>query len=150
MATRRSYKTDVSFLRAISISAVGTRRVFENLEQQGLQPIELERGSMSFKIWKAIKIKRIRVPDILCLRSGCRVESRAKTKLEITMSHSFSNSERGWDHGLEDEDFIAFVGCHQVSDKPTDWQADQLGNWKEIIPPKTIPLSLGSRGKRRH
>lgn len=126
MGTRRSFKTDASFLRAISIGAVGTRRVFEDLQQQKQQPIELERGSMSFKIWKAIKIKRIRVPDILCLGNGWRVESRAKTKLEITMSHSFSNLERGWDYGLEDRDYVALVKCRQVSEEPTDWQADDL------------------------
>jgi hypothetical protein len=132
MGVRRSFKTDTSFLRAISIGAVGTRRVFEDLRRQGQEPIELERGSMSFKIWKAIKIKRIRVPDILCLSTGCRVESRAKTKLEITMSHSLSNVERGWDYGLEDSDYVALVKCHQVSDEPTDWQADDLVQYVSV------------------
>jgi HEAT repeat protein len=132
MGFRRSFKTDTSFLRAISIGAVGTQQVFENLEQQGQQPIELERGSMSFKIWKAIKIKRIRVPDILCLATGWRVESRAKTNLEITMSHSFSTPERGWDYGLEDSDYVALVKCWQVSEEPTDWQADDLVQYVSV------------------
>jgi hypothetical protein len=85
VANRRSYKSDVSFLEKISIGAVGTHRVYEDLRQQGHIPIELERGSMSFKIWKAIKIKRIRVPDILCIDCGRRVESRAKTRLQISI-----------------------------------------------------------------
>jgi hypothetical protein len=126
MANRRSYKTDESFLEKISIGAVGTRRVFDDLFQQGHNPIELERGSMSFKIWKTIKIKRIRVPDILCINCGRRIESRAKTKLEISMSHSFSNQERGWDYGLEDDDFVALAVCQRAGNKPVDWEADNL------------------------
>lgn len=87
MANRRSFKSDVSFLEKISIGATGTKKVFENLKSLGHAPIELERGSMSFKIWKGIKIKRVRVPDILCVKCGKRVESRAKTNLAISMSH---------------------------------------------------------------
>jgi hypothetical protein len=126
VANRRSYKSDVSFLEKISIGAVGTHRVYEDLRQQGHTPIELERGSMSFKIWKAIKIKRIRVPDILCIDCGRRVESRAKTSLQISMSHSLSDSERGWDYGLEDDDFVALVVCQRAGDRPVDWKADEL------------------------
>ena len=81
---------------------------------------------MSFKIWKNIKIKRIRVPDILCVACGRRVESRAKTTFEISMSHSLSDPERGWDYGLNDSDFVALVICKRVSDRPIDWRADEL------------------------
>ncbi|NPV76302.1 MAG: HEAT repeat domain-containing protein [Anaerolineae bacterium] len=126
MANRRSFKTDISFLEKISIGAIGTRRVFDDLIRQGHQPLELERGSMSYKIWKAIKIKRIRVPDLLCVDCGRRTESRAKTKLEITMSHSFSDPERAWDHGLEDNDLVALVVCHKSGSQPIDWIADEL------------------------
>lgn len=87
-----SFKTDESFLQKIAMGAIGTKRTFQNLEAQGHRPIELERGSMSYKIWKNIKIKRVRVPDILCLRCGHRVESRAKTRMEIAMSHSRSRA----------------------------------------------------------
>lgn len=126
MANRRSFKSDVSFLEKISMGAIGTHRVFEHLRNQGHNPLELERGSMSFKIWKNIKIKRIRVPDILCVACGRRVESRAKTSLEISMSHSLSDPERGWDYGLNDSDFVALVVCRRVGDKPTDWLAHEL------------------------
>ena len=126
MANRWAFKSDVSFLEKISMGAVGTHRVFEHLRAQGHNPLELERGSMSFKIWKNIKIKRIRVPDILCVACGRRVESRAKTTLEISMSHSLSDPERGWDYGLNDSDFVALVICRRVSDRPIDWQADEL------------------------
>ena len=102
MANRRAFKSDVSFLEKISM------------------------GSMSFKIWKNIKIKRIRVPDILCVACGRRVESRAKTTFEISMSHSLSDPERGWDYGLHDSDFVAMVICNRVGDRPVDWRADEL------------------------
>jgi hypothetical protein len=114
----RAFKTNESFLEKIAIGATGTRRAFADLERQGHDPLELERGSMSFKIWKAIKIKRVRVPDILCLNCGRRVESRAKTKLEITMSHSQSVQERGWDFGLDDDDRIALIHCTRVGPEP--------------------------------
>lgn len=126
MANRRSFKTDESFLEKLAIGAIGARAVFEALKRQGHWPIELERGSMSYKIWKQIKIKRLRVPDILCLNCGMRVEARAKTKLEISMSHSLSDPERGWDKGLADRDVIAFSLCAQSGERPVDWQASEL------------------------
>lgn len=123
MSNGRSFKSDESFLEKISIGAVGTCFVFNNLKEQGHTPVELERGSMSFKIWKNIKIKRVRVPDILCVNCGTRIESRAKTKLEITMSHSTSDPNRGWDFGLEDSDYVALVRCEKVGSAPIDWNA---------------------------
>ncbi|MFS8879273.1 hypothetical protein [Synechococcus sp. H55.11] len=57
MPNRRSFKSDESFLEKLAMGAVGARAVFENLKRQGHRPIELERGSMSYKIWKKIKIK---------------------------------------------------------------------------------------------
>jgi len=122
MVNRRSFKSDVSFLEKISMGATGTIAVFNDLRAQGHTPIELERGSRSFKIWKDIKIKRIRVPDILCIDCGKCVECRTKTKLEISMSHSQADPERGWDYGLDDNDLVAFVVCSQVGDEPIDWQ----------------------------
>ena len=121
-----AFKTDESFLEKISIGAIGTRKVFENLKANQHNPIELERGSMNYKIWKKIKIKRIRVPDILCVHCGTRIESRAKTDLQISMSHSFSDPDRGWDFGLNDSDYVALVACRKVGDRPIDWLADNL------------------------
>lgn len=126
MANRRAFKTDESFLEKISIGALGTKKVFEDLVHQGHMPIELERCSMSFKIWKTIKIKRVRVPDILCVKCATRIESRAKQKLEITMSHSFSSPERGWDFGLSDKDYIAFVKCERAGETPVAWEPSDL------------------------
>ena len=132
MANRRFYKSDESFLEKISIGAIGTHRVFEDLKRQGHSPLELERGSMSFKIWKTVKIKRIRVPDLLCVNCGRRVESRAKTTLEISMSHSLSDPERSWDSGLDDDDCVAFVSCRRIGEMPMDWQADDLVQYVSV------------------
>lgn len=128
-----SYKSDESFLEKISIGAIGTQKVFSVLRLLGHQPIELERGSMNYKIWKKIKIKRIRVPDILCVDNGIRIESRAKTNLEISMSHSVSDPERGWDFGMKDEDYVALVVCEKFGDKPIDWKADTLVQFVQIM-----------------
>jgi len=122
----RSFKSDESFLEKISIGAIGTKKVFNKLIEQGHRPIELERGSMSYKIWKSIKIKRIRVPDLLCVNCGIRIESRAKTKLEITMSHSKSDKERSWDFGLNNEDYVALVKCKKSGERPIDWEASDF------------------------
>lgn len=122
MANRRSFKTDESFLEKISIGAAGSIAVLEDLKRSGHSPIELERGSTSFKIWKNIKIKRIRVPDVLCLNCGKCVESRTKTKPEISMSHSHADPERGWDYSLNDKDYVAFVVCKKDGERPIDWK----------------------------
>lgn len=90
------------------------------LRDMGFNPIELERGSTGFKIWKKIKIKRVRVPDILCLNTGLRFESRGKTKLEISMSHSLSDPKRAWDAGMRDDDFVSIVVFEQKDDSPVD------------------------------
>jgi hypothetical protein len=113
------FKSDREFLRNVSIGAVGTRRIAAILRQGGFRIIELERYCSSNKIW-ATKIKRLRVPDLLCLDSGTRIECRAKADLKITMSHSVSNADRAWDKGLRDNDIVAFIRC-----RPTDdtWKA---------------------------
>lgn len=116
-----AFKTDESFLEKISLGAIGTQQVFHKLETLGHKPIELERGSMNYKIWKKIKIKRIRVPDIICVDNGIRIESRAKSKLEITMSHSLNDPTRGWDADLKNEDYVALIACKKGDLSPVDW-----------------------------
>lgn len=134
MAARRarSFKTDESFLEKIAIGAIGTRKVFDHLSVMGQKPVALDRGSMSFKLWKTIKIKRLRVPDILCVASGTCIESRAKTNLQISMSHSTSDPDRGWDFGLADDDFVALPVCSKVGDGPVDWEASDLVQYVRV------------------
>lgn len=113
------FKSDREFLRNVSIGAVGTRRIAAILRQSGFRIIELERYCSSNKIW-ATKIKRLRVPDLLCLGSGIRIECRAKADLKITMSHSVNNNDRAWDKGLRDNDLVAFIRCWPTGDA---WKA---------------------------
>lgn len=120
-----AFKTDDSFLQKIAMGATATRRTIQDLIVHGHDPLELERGTTSVKLWKR-KMKRLRVPDILCLRCGRRVESRGKSKLEITMSHSARNPERGWDAGLDDLDVVALVACTKTGPGPLDWRAHDV------------------------
>ena len=115
-----NFKSDDSFLRKLAVGAAGTNTTIERLRDMGFNPIELERGSTGFKIWKKIKIKRVRVPDILCLNTGLRFESRGKTKLEISMSHSLNDPKRAWDAGMRDDDNVSIVVFEQGDDSPVD------------------------------
>jgi hypothetical protein len=116
-----SFKSDDSFLQKLAVGAAGTKATINRLRELGFDPIELERGSTGYKIWKRIKIKRVRVPDILCLRSGQRFESRCKTNIEISMSHSLKDPYRAWDAGMRADDQVAVLLCEQQSDSPVDW-----------------------------
>ncbi len=115
-----NFKSDDSFLRKLAVGAAGTNSTIHLLKAMGFNPIELERGSTGFKIWKRIKIKRVRVPDILCLNTGLRFESRGKTKLEISMSHSLNDPKRAWDAGMRDDDFVSIVLFEQHDNSPID------------------------------
>ncbi|MGH9890665.1 MAG: HEAT repeat domain-containing protein [bacterium] len=111
-----AFKTDESFLEKLTMGAVGTRRVAEYLAEHGHEIVELERYTTSNKIW-SIKVKRLRLPDLLCLRCGLRVEARAKSKLEIKLSDSPNVSGREWGAGLQEEDLIALVACRTEGDE---------------------------------
>jgi len=115
-----NFKSDDSFLRKLTVGAAGTNATIARLKSMSFNPIELERGSTGFKIWKKIKIKRVRVPDILCLSTGLRFESRGKTKPEISMSHSLNDPKRAWDAGMRDDDFISIVVFEQNDDSAVD------------------------------
>ena len=114
---RLAFKPDSSFFRKIVIGAVGTRTVAANLAAYKHEIVELERGSLDTKLWKEVKRKRVRIPDLVCLRCGVRVESRAKTKPELAMSHSASEEARSWDFGMVDSDWIAFPICEAIDEK---------------------------------
>ena len=73
-----------------------------DLASHGHRFIERERGSTDTKLWKDVKRKRVRIPDLLCLNCGTRIECRAKTDLELAMSHSPTDAERAWDFGMVD------------------------------------------------
>lgn len=121
---RLSFKPDSSFFEKIALGAVGSRAVLHVLNGLGHQIAELENGSTDVKIWKDVKRKRVRIPDLVCINCGMRVESRAKRTADLSMSHSTSEAERAWDFGMVDDDAIAFPICQPVDEKT--WTAGRL------------------------
>lgn len=121
---RLALKPDSSFFRKITIGAVGSRAICNDLSLHGHEMVELERGSTETKLWKEVKRKRVRIPDLVCLRCGQRAESRAKTKAELAMSHSATDDERAWDFGMTETDLIGFPVCEAVDEKY--WSAGSL------------------------
>jgi HEAT repeat protein len=121
---RLSFKPDSSFFRKIVIGAVGARGVCSDLAGRGHEVVELERGATDTKLWKEVKRKRVRIPDLVCSRCGVRVECRTKTRPELSMSHSPTDAERAWDYGMVDGDWIAFPVC--LADKDDDWSRGAL------------------------
>lgn len=115
------FKTDTSFLRFLTMGALGVRQTINQLKADGFQPIELERYCGSNKIWMT-KVKRLRLPDLLCVRTGVRFEVRAKSDLKIRMSDAPANPDRTWDAGNRDEDIVAFIAMHAEGDswRPAD------------------------------
>src|SRR5712664_365386 len=140
------FKTDTSFLRFLSMGALGIQQTIRYLRVAGFEPIELERYCGSNKIWMT-KVKRLRLPDLLCVRTGLRLEVRAKSDLRIRMSDAPNNPERTWDAGLRDEDLAAFVAIHEDTDgnqRPADEPVfftvrslrDSI-NYSKLGPPKS-------------
>ena len=111
------FKADSSFLRFLSMGAVGVHRTMERLRDRGFEPIELERYCGSNKIWTT-KVKRLRLPDLLCAKTGMRAEVRAKTDLKIRMSDAPANPARVWDSGLRDDDIVALITCFDTDGGP--------------------------------
>ena len=111
------FKADTSFLRFLSMGAVGVHRTMDRFRDRGFEPIELERYCGSNKIWTT-KVKRLRLPDLLCVKTGMRAEVRAKTDLKIRMSDAPANPARVWDAGLRDDDIVALITCFDTDDGP--------------------------------
>ncbi|MFQ6048111.1 MAG: HEAT repeat domain-containing protein, partial [Phycisphaerae bacterium] len=100
------------------------------LDEFGHEFVELERGSLDTRIWKDVKRKRIRIPDLVCKRCGVRIESRAKLKAELAMSHSPADAERSWDYGMVPSDWIAFPVC--VPQKEHAWSEGSLRDGRSL------------------
>lgn len=112
------FKEDADFARFVSVGAIGTAAVANCLENRfDHRPIELERYAMANKVWQT-KVKRLRLPDLLCVRCGLRVESRAKSKLKIMLSHSESPGRKWDDGGMRNEDLFAFLLADINQDPP--------------------------------
>lgn len=111
-----NFKSEDSFLDKVTMGAVGTKAVHSFLESNGHHLIELERLCTSNKIWTT-KVKRLRVPDLLCVNCGQRFECRAKSKLGIIMSDNPNQEDRRWDYGLRDDDNVVFIHCRKLNER---------------------------------
>ncbi len=96
---------------------MGSRQVAQDLERLGHRIVEFECGAMDTKLWKDVKRKRVRIPDLVCELCGLRVESRAKTRPDLSMSHSPSDHDRAWDFGMVNADVIAFPVCKAAEEE---------------------------------
>ncbi len=134
MPRPNAFKANASFFRMIALGAVGAQVVQDHLNALGHEIVELERGSLSTKIWSDVKRKRVRIPDLCCTSCGVRVESRAKTRPDLRMSHSTRDAERAWDYGMLDSDWVAFP---VLSSQEDYWSAGGLDAerslWRERI-----------------
>lgn len=139
MALRNSFKTNSSFFRMLVIGAVGAQAVQQYLNSLGHSIIELERGSLATRIWRDVKRKRVRIPDLCCTRCGARIESRAKTNTDLSMSHSPSDAERAWNYGMLDSDWIAFPilsaeegvwSSGDLRESRSLWRERTITNWR--------------------
>lgn len=148
------FKANESFLEKLTMGATAARAVIDHLREAGFSPIELERTSTSNKLWTT-KVKRLRLPDLLCVRTGLRVEVRGKSDLQIKMSDSPANPDRAWDAGLGERDLIAFVPCDgdrvgaRVRASPTFFEVADLRSsvgTSRLGPPKSA--SEGSERDR--
>ena len=108
------FKESEDFLRYLTMGAAGCAAIARHLASTHRHRVaELERYTMSNKIWQT-KVKRLRLPDLMCLDCGLRFEAKAKSALEIKLSHS-STAGRHWDAGLRPQDLVAFIHCRSSS-----------------------------------
>lgn len=110
-----SYKSDSSFFHKIAMGAIGSRAVKTDMATHRHTIVELERGSLEAKIWRGVKRKRVRIPDLVCSSCGQRIEVRTKSEPKLSMSHSPTIPERKWDYGMVGEDLITTPICTEES-----------------------------------
>jgi len=129
MVQRQAFKTNSSFFRMLAVGAIGARAVQEHLNALGHSVVELERGALATRIWRDVKRKRVRIPDLCCTNCGVRIESRAKTSTDLTMSHSPNDAERAWNYGMLESDWIAFPKVMAVE---SAWSSGELDSYESL------------------
>lgn len=102
------FKEDADFARYLTIGAHAAAAVAADLNSHGHQIIELERYAMANKVW-TVKVKRLRLPDLLCVSCGRRFESKGKSKFELKLSHSETPGREWHAGGMRPDDIFAFV-----------------------------------------
>jgi hypothetical protein len=137
-------KSDLDFLRNVSMGAVGSAMVMKDLAASGFSPIELERSCTSNKMWKT-RFRRQRVPDLLCVRTGIRFEVRGKGALCIRMSDSPNRPERRWDAGLRGRDVVAIV---QIKEDGEEMTAAAEANYFKVADLRSSGLRTRDAGRK--
>lgn len=136
------------------MGATGAIHAKRILGEHGHQVIELERYSTCNKIWST-KVKRLRLPDLLCLRCGRRFEVRSKSALKITMSDSPTVTDRQWDYGLRNWDLVLLIACkkdlHTETWVPSQYvNAYSVGDLRATVSRSTLgPPKSASEGAER-
>ncbi|WP_434811862.1 hypothetical protein [Microbacterium sp. bgisy189] len=103
------FKEPDDFARFLTIGAHAASAISRDLEQNhGHRIIELERYARANKIWQ-VKVKRMRLPDLMCLRCGRRFESKGKSALELKLSDSATPGREWWAGGMRQDDVFGFV-----------------------------------------
>jgi hypothetical protein len=103
------FKEDVDFARFLSMGVYAADAITQDLEHNhGHRIIELERYAKANKVWQT-KVKRMRLPDLMCVSCGRRFESKGKTKLEIKLSDSTLPGRAWRDGGMRLDDIFAFA-----------------------------------------
>lgn len=102
-------KEDADFARYLTMGAYGAAHVKQDLEARGHRIVELERYAMANKVWSEVKVKRLRLPDLMCVDCGRRFEAKSKSKLELKLSHSSAVGREWWAGGMRPDDVFAFV-----------------------------------------
>ncbi|MBO7940728.1 HEAT repeat domain-containing protein [Streptomyces sp. S9] len=149
------FKEDVDFARFLSMGVYAADAVAQDLEHNhGHRIIELERFAKANKVWQT-KVKRLRLPDLMCVDCGRRFESKGKTKLEIKLSDSTVPGRAWRDGGMRLDDIFAFA-CVDMKASPVSVSnlvyvtrqslEDALGSSKEG---KRKAVSEGSEMNRR-
>ncbi|MEV7672643.1 hypothetical protein [Streptomyces sp. NPDC088752] len=103
------FKEDADFARFLSMGVYAAGAVTHDLEQNhGHRIVELDRCAKANKVWQT-KIKRMRLPDLMCVDCGRRFESKGKTKLEVKLSDSTLPGRAWRDEGMRPDDVFAFA-----------------------------------------
>lgn len=103
------FKEDVDFARFLSMGVYAADAITQDLEHNhGHRIIELERYAKANKVWQT-KVKRMRLPDLMCVSCGRRFESKGKAKLAIKLSDSTLPGRAWRDGGMRLDDIFAFA-----------------------------------------
>lgn len=113
MTGKMHYKPDASFRRFLAMSVCGERAAAELMKAHGHAFEFSDFGTGSTEVSKDVSKKRQRKADLICKNCGQKLEVRAKSRPQITMSDSAS---RPFDRELSAGDWVGFLVVQQKRD----------------------------------